>query len=179
MPTATRKQVYDLTLADLDAAPVWEFALDEDDVAGQDEATVRPYEVAFPIDAAGHGGLVVRAAFTLADGTNLRGYLSPQPVSLSQPGWIQPVVICEAGQVNFWYGIRRPTQNQMMDELAKLAKQAAEVFPLRYRSDVELVSGPISGIIRGFGFKEKKADTFSGPDGTAHPYGTMDTNSRS
>jgi hypothetical protein len=115
MATPTRKQVYDLTLADLDTAPVWEFALDEDNVAGQDEATVRPYEVAFPIDAAGHGGLVVRAAFTLADGTNLRGYLSPQPVSLSQPGWIQPVVICEAGQVNFWYGIRRPTQNQMMD----------------------------------------------------------------
>jgi hypothetical protein len=179
MPTATRKQVYDLTLADLEAAPVWEFALDEEGVAGQDEATVRPYVVAFPIDAAGHGGLVVSAAFRLADGTSLRGYFSPQPMSLSQPGWIQPVVICDAGQVNFWHGIQRPTQNQMMDELVKLGKQAAEVFPLRYRSDVEVVGGPISGIIPGFGFKENKADMFIGPDGTAHPYGTMDTNSRS
>jgi len=52
MPTATRKQVYDLTLADLQAAPVWEFALDEEGVAGQDEATVRPYERAFPADVA-------------------------------------------------------------------------------------------------------------------------------
>lgn len=140
---------------------------------------MRPYERAFPADVAGHGGLVVRAAFTLADGTSLRGYFSPQPMSLSQPGWIQPVVICDARQVNFWHGIQRPTQNQMMDQLVKLGKQAAEVFPLRYRSDVELVGGPISGIIPGFGFKENKADMFIGPDGTAHPYGTMDTNSRS
>jgi hypothetical protein len=42
MPAPVRKPVYDLTLADFDAAPVWEFALDEEGVAGQDEATVRP-----------------------------------------------------------------------------------------------------------------------------------------
>jgi hypothetical protein len=48
MPAPVRKPVYDLTLADFDAARVWEFALDEEGVAGQDEATVRPYEVAFP-----------------------------------------------------------------------------------------------------------------------------------
>lgn len=179
MPTPSRKQVYDLTLADLDSVPVWEFALDEEGVAGQDEATVRPYEVAFPADVTGHGGLVVRAAFTLADGTNLRGYFSPQPVSLRRPGWVQPVVICDTGQVNFWHGIRRPTQNQMMDKLAKLGKQAAEVFPLRYRSDPVLVGGPISGIIPGFGFKENNADMFIGPDGAARPYGNMDTNSPS
>jgi hypothetical protein len=67
----------------------------------------------------------------------------------------------------------------MMDKLAKLGKQAAEVFPLRYRSDPELVGGPISGIIPGFGFKENNADMFIGPDGTARRYGNMDTNSRS
>jgi hypothetical protein len=48
MGKAVRKQVYDLTLADFDVAPVWEFASDEEGVAGQDEATVRPYEVSFP-----------------------------------------------------------------------------------------------------------------------------------
>jgi hypothetical protein len=173
MRTRTRKQVFDLTLADFDAAPVWEFASDEEGVAGQDEATVRPYEVSFPIEAAGHGGLVVRAVFTLADGTNLRGYLSPQPASLRRPGYLQPVVICAAGQLNFWHGIQRPTPNQMMDELAKLEKQAVKVFPLRYRSDVELDGGPISGTIPGFGFIENKADMFIGSDGTAHPYGNV------
>jgi hypothetical protein len=48
MPIPTRKQVYDLTLADFDAAPVWEFALDEEAVPGQDETTVRPYEAPGP-----------------------------------------------------------------------------------------------------------------------------------
>ena len=33
MPAPARKQVYDLTLPDFDAAPVWEFALDEEGVA--------------------------------------------------------------------------------------------------------------------------------------------------
>ena len=81
---ATRKQVYDLTLADLNAIPVWEFAPAEEDVPGRDEATVRAYFVTPPIDT-GHGGVVVRATFTLADGTNMRGYLSPQPTSLRKP----------------------------------------------------------------------------------------------
>jgi hypothetical protein len=62
MGKAVRKQVYDLTLADFDVAPVWEFASDEEGVAGQDEATVRPYEVSFPIDAAGHGGRIFAMA---------------------------------------------------------------------------------------------------------------------
>ena len=46
----TRKQVYDLTLADFNAVPVWEFASDAEHIAGQDEATVRPYNVTPPID---------------------------------------------------------------------------------------------------------------------------------
>jgi hypothetical protein len=172
MAKGIRKQVYHLTLADLDATPVWEFALDEEGDAGQDEATVRPYEVPLPIDP-GHGGLVVRAVFTLADGTILRGYLSPQPMPLRQPGYLQPVVICGADQVNFWSGIRRPAQNHMKDVLAKLGKQAAQVFPLEYRSDVEIQGGPISGTIPGFGFIENEADMVIGPDGTTRPYGNI------
>jgi hypothetical protein len=34
-----------LTLADLATSSVWEFALDEEGVEGQDETTVRPYAV--------------------------------------------------------------------------------------------------------------------------------------
>jgi hypothetical protein len=129
MTHATRKQVYDLTLADFNAVPVWEFASDEEDVPGQDEATVRPYIVT-PIDP-GHGGLIVHAIFTLADGTHLRVYLSPQPTSLRKPVYIQPVIISEAGQINFWSGIRRPTPSKMMEALEKLDKHTAQVFPLK------------------------------------------------
>src|SRR5205814_561097 len=38
-----RKQVYNLTAADLSEHPVWEFAEDEEGTEGQDEATVRPF----------------------------------------------------------------------------------------------------------------------------------------
>jgi hypothetical protein len=38
----TRKPVTDLTLADLDAFPIWEFALDEEEHPEQDETWVRP-----------------------------------------------------------------------------------------------------------------------------------------
>src|SRR5262252_1978828 len=44
-----RKQVFDLTVEDLDRYPVWEFALDEEGDEGQDEATVRPYEPHGPL----------------------------------------------------------------------------------------------------------------------------------
>jgi hypothetical protein len=138
MAKAIRKQVYHLTLEDFDAVPVWEFASDGEGVAGRNEATVRPYEASFPIDP-GHGGLLVRAVFILTDGAILRGYLSPQPMSLRRPGYLQPVMICGTDQLNFWSGIRRPTKEQMIGALAKLRKQAAQVFPLEYRSDVELV----------------------------------------
>jgi hypothetical protein len=37
MGKAVRKQVYDLALADFDVAPVWEFASDEEGVAGQEQ----------------------------------------------------------------------------------------------------------------------------------------------
>jgi len=69
-----RKPVYELTLADLEAQPVWEFALDEEGVPGQDEATVRPYATnGQPVP---EGGMfVVRAAFTLAGSARRAGYL--------------------------------------------------------------------------------------------------------
>jgi hypothetical protein len=40
----TRKPVTELTPADLEAYPVWEFALDEETVPGQDETWVRPID---------------------------------------------------------------------------------------------------------------------------------------
>ena len=54
-----RKQVYELTMQDLERFAVWEFALDEEGNEGQDEATVRPWELAAPLDPA-QGMFVVR-----------------------------------------------------------------------------------------------------------------------
>jgi hypothetical protein len=47
-----RKQVYDFKPRDLNEYPCWEFALDEEGQAGQDEATVRPIMQGGPVDPA-------------------------------------------------------------------------------------------------------------------------------
>jgi hypothetical protein len=39
----------------------------------------------------------------------------------------------------------------MLEALEKLCRHAAQVFPLKYQSDVELLGGPILGAIPGFG----------------------------
>ena len=71
-----RRQVYDLTLHDLNEFPVLEFALDEECEEGQDEATVRPLIASEPLDPS-DGMFVVRAVFTLADGSKMLGLLDP------------------------------------------------------------------------------------------------------
>ncbi|KAA0225917.1 hypothetical protein FCG40_05485 [Fimbriimonadia bacterium ATM] len=145
-----RKQVYDLILEDLDRHPVWEFALDEEGEEGQDEATVRPYEVAGSLDAR-DGIFVVRASFALADGTFMRGYLTPPTPEDLDLGTIQPAIVTDGGPVSFWYGVVAPDQAEIAAAYACLGKSSPlEVFPLTYQSEVELVGGPVSGVVPGF-----------------------------
>lgn len=63
-----RKQVYELAINELRDYPVWEYALDEEDREGQDEATVRPVILSAPLDP-NIGMFIVRTRFKLADGT--------------------------------------------------------------------------------------------------------------
>ena len=85
-----RRQVYELTLDDLGNFPVWEFRLDEKDEQGQDESTVRPYTASGPLDPADRM-FIVRAAFTLADGSKMQGYLTPPARGDDSPGALQPI----------------------------------------------------------------------------------------
>src|SRR5687768_12323434 len=103
----TRKQVYDLSVADLDQHPVWEFALDEEGEEGQDEATVRPYDASGEVDPS-QGMFIVRARFALADGTRASGYMTPPVEGDSSLGTLQPAVVVPDGQVSFWCGMLAP-----------------------------------------------------------------------
>lgn len=147
--TSIRKQVSDLTPADLKECPVWEFALDEEGVEGQDEATVRPMPAAYALDP-GAGTLVVRATFRLADGTKMEGYLTPPPDAEPGLGSIQPVIVSGLGQVGFWMGVIRPQPSDLAKLYLRLGKSASQVFPLQFESNVELKSGRVSGTIPGF-----------------------------
>ncbi len=151
-----RKQVYELTPDDLTSFPVWEFCLDEEGVEGQDEATVRPYEKPGPVDPAS-GMFAVKAIFTLADGTEFTGYLTPpEQADREDIGIIQPIIVTDKGQLMFWNGLLKPTKAILDENYGLLEKSASEVFPVRYRSAVELEGGAVEGTIGGFLYCRKK-----------------------
>lgn len=155
-----RKQVYHLTLADFEQYPVWEFALDEEDIEGQDEATVRPCEMTEADPTAGI--FVVKARFTLNDGTICYGYLTPQIPEFNSIGHIQPIIITQSGQIYFWHGVVKPKDTEIIEYYRKLGKNAEQVFPVKYSSDFKVVNGPIEGIINGFMYTvEEKSSIFS------------------
>jgi hypothetical protein len=147
--TTIRKQVYDLTAQDFDRCAVWEFALDEEDEAGQDEATVRPWHGVEPLNPA-DGMFVVRATIELADGTRLAGYLTPPVQGDASVASLQPTALTAGGQVAFWYGVMAPTAKRMADTYAVLGRSSIEVFPVRFGSDVGIAGGPVTGVIHGF-----------------------------
>jgi hypothetical protein len=139
--THIRRQVYELTPADLERFSVWEFALDEEGEQGQDEATVRPYETNGPVDPA-VGMFIVRTLVTLADGTQLAGYLSPPVQGEIGLSTLQPAVVVSGGQVSFWCGMFNPPPEHIAKSYALLGKESpAQVFPLRFESDTVLVGG--------------------------------------
>jgi len=143
------KQVYELTLHDLSTFPVWEFKLEEDCAAAQDEATVQPFTASGPLDPADRM-FVVRAVFTLADGSKMQGYFTPPVRGHDTLGTLQPIIVTERGQVRFWCGTAAPGPERLAHCYELLGKDAKRVFPLRFESDVELVGGPAKGSVPGF-----------------------------
>jgi len=141
-----RKQVYELTLHDFDKFPVWEFRLEED---GKDESTVRPYSTSGPLDPA-ERMFVVRAVFTLADGSRMQGYCSPPLRGDDSIGILQPIIVTARGQVRFWCGTTEPDSKRLARSYEWLGKDARRLFPLQFQSDVQLVGGPVRGSLPGF-----------------------------
>lgn len=143
------KQVYELTLDDLSAFPVWEFRLDQESEEDQDESTVRPHIPDGPLDPANRM-FVVRAVFTLADGSKMRGYVTPPGRGDAGVGTWQPIVVTKSGQVRFWCGTSAPGPKRLAHSYELLGKDAKHVFPVRFESDVELAGGPVRGSVPGF-----------------------------
>src|ERR1700744_1828023 len=145
-----RRQVYDLTPADLERYAVWEFALDEEGVEGQDEATVRPYESNDPVDTA-EGMFIVRASMTLADGTRLVGYVTPSAQGGTDLSSCQPAVVGADGQVSFWRGMLALRPEDLSERYALLGKSSpAQVFPIKFKSDAPMAGSPVVGEVPGF-----------------------------
>jgi hypothetical protein len=139
-----------LSLEDFDRFEVWEFALDEETEEGQDETTVRPFEFEGALDPS-EGMFVIRASFTLADGTTMKGYLSPPFQGDDSLGTLQPIIVAPGGHVLFWCGRVSITAEDIAANYRRLGKVSPEqVFPVRFKSEVSLVDGPVTGELPGF-----------------------------
>jgi hypothetical protein len=144
-----RKSVAELSLDDLELCPVWEFALDEEGEDGQDESTVRPRVMSDKLDPAA-GMFIVRARFRLADGTQMHGYLTPAAEGEADLGTLQPVIVTNAGQVLFWWGVIMPPASELSAFYRRLGRTADKIFPLQFSSDVPILGGPLHGELPGF-----------------------------
>jgi hypothetical protein len=144
-----KRQVYELTLHDLSTFSIWEFRLDEKDGAGQDESTVRPHTAPGPLDPTDRM-FIVRVIFTLADGSRMQGYCTPPRRGDASLDTLQPIIVTERGQVRFWCGTAAPSPKRLADSYELLGKDAKRVFPMRFESEVELVSGSVKGSVPGF-----------------------------
>jgi hypothetical protein len=145
-----RKPVNELTPEDFQRCPVWEFALDEEGEPGQDETTVRPYQAGHILNPSDETFLI-RASFTLADGTKLPGFLTPSASKDFDLGTIQPVVLLADGPLVLWCGSIAPSLQEISSDYSRLGKNAAvQVFPMCFRSEVAFVGGPIGGTVPGF-----------------------------
>jgi hypothetical protein len=160
-----RRQDYELSLEDLLQYPVWEHALDEEETHNQNERTLRPSLVSPPIDP-NDAYFFVRASFKLANGAQLKGFITPvkqqddnfmRPVI---PVDLNPVIVSPDGHVTFCYGKYKPDQERIDNNYKRLGYPSTEVFPIRFTADVEVNNGVSSGILEGFLFLDKAANMF-------------------
>lgn len=124
-----RRPYAKLSLRDLETYPVWEFASDEEDIPGQDETTLRPC-----LDATvrrGEGCYLLRATFTLADGTKARGFLT----SVDDPAryrLMAPTVLIGKRQLPLVL-----SRNEDAQAKCKLWKKThTAIFPLHFSTEM-------------------------------------------
>lgn len=150
-------QFGDLLREHFDAAPVWaschSFDSDEDWFDDTDEETFRPWLGPVPVDPA-EGTFLVRCLITLADGTEVQGFLTPQAgPDPSDLGTIQPHIFLPDGTVfGFWFGMMgQSIERDGKSFYRALNKSGMDVFPAHFVVEQGLSSGlHLSGEIAGF-----------------------------
>src|SRR5579863_5406652 len=145
-----RKQVYELTAQDFLDFPIWEFCSEEERVAGQDEATVRPTTKTELIDEL-PGSCVLAANVRFADGSSSAGYL--YNCEEDDLGCVQPNLLATASQVNFWLGwllfVPNAAERVQLGH-QKIGKTKAAVFPLSFESTPTVKGRTLRVVIPGF-----------------------------
>ncbi|MFN7965856.1 MAG: hypothetical protein U0V87_09255 [Acidobacteriota bacterium] len=152
-----RKQVHELTCDDLEQSAVWEFVFDAAERDEEHAATLQPFPIDGPLDASA-GMFVVRASFQLADGTTAVGYLTPPIAGHDGIEIVQPTVLLPNRRLRLWCGLLAPDPEALDRLYEQLERSPPELFPLRYRSSVPLVGGPVQGQVGGFAHYRSRHD---------------------
>ncbi len=137
------KQVYDLTVADFDVFPIWEF-LSEDDDEAADELSVKGRT----LETLGDATYVAKAEFRLANGEVYDGFLSPYDYL----GYSQPCVFFSGGPITFWYGAFMPKETDIAHAYSVIGRPPTEVFPITWTCAFSTGTPPKTGRIDGFGY---------------------------
>jgi AraC-like DNA-binding protein len=162
-----RKQENTLSLFDLMQFPAWEYALDEEVVQGQNEKTIRPYLIHPPLNRE-NAYFLVRASFTLANGVSLIGLLKPLKPGEDKlmkhllPYDLNPVIVTDQGHVTFCYGVFKPDEVTISENYKRLGYELENVFPIKFKADVEVWNSVDEGVLEGFLYIEQDSQAFFG-----------------
>lgn len=172
MAKRIRKAADELTIADLERFPAWEFCLDEESLPGQDEATMRPVVGRRLVSTSSLYGWVV-TDFVAAGGKRMIGVLgpddtlwgmSPQIFLPQKPRkivshkaldeWNQ-VMTADKARIGLAVANPRAALTKKLRPVIKLVYKVlgltrAELFPLEARPRVAIKGWPKSIVIKGF-----------------------------
>lgn len=161
MTQPTLRQYNDLSRADFQAYPVWMRVYGRDEQEPWynlvDEITYRPWNGHLPYQCSdtSERSVVVYAAFQLADGTLLDGFMTPPSPADGPRGYelsyLQPELFLPDGSsIGFWWGTGKIPAARKDEFYAALTKSAAEVFPITFGAAEGLVDLDYRGSISGF-----------------------------
>lgn len=153
------KQFAELTEQDFVAHPVWVavHGMDEEEdwYDDCDEESFRPWPGSLPVGPE-EGMLLVRAQFTLADGTPLGGFITPQSAGKALSlGVVQPQIFTPTGLQSFWGGMFPCPASERASFYKNMDKTENQIFPIAFSADLALASGQVAGTIDGFYALEK------------------------
>ena len=151
------KRLFDLTVEDLTATPVWRY--EGGDGAG---AVVAP-ESRDSLTQADEEIYLACTEFQLADSSRYLGLCFP--VDDASLEYLQPVIVTPAGHVRFWFeGAVAP--EILANQWRALGKREDEIFPVSFRCLIPVDGRTVSGVI-----PRVEISTSVAPAGPAEPAG--------
>lgn len=153
-PYPGRRQVEDLTAEDLLGRPAWWFPPEDGHMTGPDACTVVPVDATGAADDGScefpDGRFLLRAEFTLADGSSLTGHVTYTPGEPVDVASQEPTLCAPRGQVPLWHGILTPDAAYVARLLAATGRPRERVFPLRWRASLHPAGHELAGEAAGF-----------------------------